>query len=158
MGFTGRRVARVLGITEQYVSMLRARATREGSAGLMRRRGRPGALRPRDLSRARSWRAAGESDAAIGARLGVHATTVGRALAGVPRPGDVDPGTELALVPQAGVCEPNVAESESESAEPTTVEAESAAAEPDEEAEDATGGLESTDGFAGSADSDSDSA
>src|SRR5674476_465693 len=26
MGFTGRRVARVLGITEEYVSMLRARA------------------------------------------------------------------------------------------------------------------------------------
>ena len=36
MGFTGRRVARVLGITQEYVSILRARA--EGSAGLMRRR------------------------------------------------------------------------------------------------------------------------
>ena len=36
MGFTGRRVAQVLGITEEYVSILRARA--EGSAGLMRRR------------------------------------------------------------------------------------------------------------------------
>jgi hypothetical protein len=40
MGFTGRRVAQVLGITEEYVSMLRARARAEGSAGLMRRRGR----------------------------------------------------------------------------------------------------------------------
>ena len=66
MGFTGRRVAQVLGITEEYVSMLRARTRREGSAGLMRRRGRPSALRAGDLSRARSWRAAGQTDAAIG--------------------------------------------------------------------------------------------
>src|ERR1035437_3207869 len=44
MGFTGRRVAQVLGITQEYVSMLRARARSEGSAGLMRRRGRPVAL------------------------------------------------------------------------------------------------------------------
>ena len=87
MGFTGRRVAQVLGITEEYVSMLRARTRREGSAGLMRRRGRPSALRAGDLSRARSWRAAGQTDAAIGDRLGVHATTVARALAGVERPG-----------------------------------------------------------------------
>ena len=43
MGFTGCRVARVLGITQEYVSMLRARARAEGSAGLMRRRGRPAA-------------------------------------------------------------------------------------------------------------------
>src|SRR5674476_1415444 len=43
MGFTGRRVADVLGITEEYVSMRRARARAEGSAGLMRRRGRPAA-------------------------------------------------------------------------------------------------------------------
>ena len=82
MGFTGRRVAEVLGITEEYVSMLRARARREGSAGLMRRRGRPSALRAGDLSRARSGRAAGQSDAAIADRLGVHATTVARALGG----------------------------------------------------------------------------
>src|SRR5665811_1744409 len=46
MGFTGRRVARVLGITQEYVSMLRARARAEGSAGLMRRRGRPAAWGP----------------------------------------------------------------------------------------------------------------
>src|SRR5674476_1362388 len=43
MGFTGRRVAQVLGITEVYVSMLRTRARAEGSAGLMHRRGRPAA-------------------------------------------------------------------------------------------------------------------
>ena len=69
MGFTGRRVAHVLGITQEYVSMLRTRARAEGSAGLMRRRGRPAALGARDLGRARSWRAGGVTDAAIGKRL-----------------------------------------------------------------------------------------
>src|SRR5664279_2883029 len=86
MGFTGRRVAQVLGITEEYVSMLRARARAEGSAGLMRRRGRPAALGARDLGRARSWRGQGVTDAAIGKRLGVHGSTVARALVGVERP------------------------------------------------------------------------
>jgi hypothetical protein len=38
LGFTGRRVAEVLGLTEQYVSMLRGRARREGSVGLVRPR------------------------------------------------------------------------------------------------------------------------
>jgi hypothetical protein len=87
MGFTGRRVAQVLGITEEYVSMLRARARAEGSAGLMRRRGRPAALGARDLERARSWREEGVTDAAIGKRLGVHGSTVARVLVGVDRPG-----------------------------------------------------------------------
>jgi hypothetical protein len=86
MGFTGRRVAQVLGITQEYVSMLRARARAEGSAGLMRRRGRPAALGARDLGRARSWRGQGVTDAAIGKRLGVHGSTVARALVGVERP------------------------------------------------------------------------
>src|SRR5664280_2483384 len=49
MGFTGRRVAQVLGITEEYVSMLRARTGREVAARLMRRRGRPSALRARSI-------------------------------------------------------------------------------------------------------------
>src|SRR5664279_2978898 len=105
MGFTGRRVAQVLGITEEYVSMLRARTRREGSAGLMRRRGRPSALRAGDLSRARSWRAAGQTDAAIGDRLGVHATTVARALAGVERPGSAG-GAEQAILPEPVLPEP----------------------------------------------------
>jgi len=81
LGFTARRVAEVLGITEEYVSMLRARARRDGSAALGDRRGRPSALRPGDLAEARRGRANGESDRAIGRRLGVHASTVARALA-----------------------------------------------------------------------------
>jgi hypothetical protein len=34
LGFPGRQVAEVVGLTPQYVSMLRSRARREGSAGL----------------------------------------------------------------------------------------------------------------------------
>jgi hypothetical protein len=109
MGFTGRRVAQVLGITEEYVSMLRARTRREGSAGLMRRRGRPSALRAGDLSRARSWRAAGQTDAAIGDRLGVHATTVARALAGVERPGSAG-GAEQTILAVPVLTEPVLTE------------------------------------------------
>src|SRR5664280_1649506 len=109
MGFTGRRVAQVLGITEEYVSMLRARTRREGSAGLMRRRGRPSALRAGDLSRARSWRAAGQTDAAIGDRLGVHATTVARALAGVDRPGSAG-GAEQTILTEPVRTEPGLTE------------------------------------------------
>ncbi len=86
LGFTGRRVAEVLGLTEQYVSMLRGRARREGSAGLVRPRGRPPALGAGQQQRARRLRAEGLSDTVIAGRLGVHATTVGRALRGVAHP------------------------------------------------------------------------
>ncbi len=103
MGFTGRRVAAVLGITEEYVSMLRARARQEGSAGLMRRRGRPAALAAADVTRARAWRAGGLSDTAIGTRLGVHATTVARTLTGVARPGT---GAGQSALDDPGASEP----------------------------------------------------
>src|SRR5665647_2707969 len=106
MGFTGRRVAHVLGITEVYVSMLRTRARAEGSAGLMHRRGRPAALGARDLGRARSWRGEGVTDTAIGKRLGVHGSTVARALVGVDRPGS-DPVAQAATLPVPAGAEPD---------------------------------------------------
>src|SRR5450759_2659713 len=106
MGFTGRRVAHVLGITEVYVSMLRTRARAEGSAGLMRRRGRPAALGARDLGRARSWRGEGVTDTAIGKRLGVHGSTVARALVGVERPGS-DPAAQAPTLPVPAGAEPD---------------------------------------------------
>ena len=87
LGFTARRVAAVLGITEQYLSTLRARVARQGSAALTRRRGRPAALGAGQLRRARAWRAQGCSDTAIGRRLDVHPTTVARALTGTVRAG-----------------------------------------------------------------------
>jgi len=96
LGFTGRRVAEVLGITEEYVSMLRARARRDGSAGLVRRRGRPPALSAGKLARARAWRLAGHSDIWIGRQLGVHATTVARVLVDVARP---DPAADQTTLP-----------------------------------------------------------
>ena len=85
LGFTNRLVASLLGITEEYVCMLKARARREGSAALTRPRGRPSGFTAADLDRARAWRAVGDSDTTIGARLKVHPTTIGRALTGVPR-------------------------------------------------------------------------
>ena len=95
LGFTGRRVAEVLGITEEYVSMLRARARQDGSAVLGDRRGRRQALSSRQLATAGRARAAGESDRAIGRLLGVHATTVARALS---RAGEAVAEAEPAVV------------------------------------------------------------
>ena len=94
LGFTGQRVAQVLGLSEEYVATLRGRARRDGSAGVVPRRGRPPALGARELRRARRLREQGLSDVEISRRLGVHATTVGRALG--PRPADRTPGTSAA--------------------------------------------------------------
>src|SRR5450756_1831525 len=86
--------------------MLRTRARAEGSAGLMHRRGRPAAWGARDLGRARSWRGQGVTDAAIGKRLGVHGSTVARALVGVDRPGS-DAAAEAATLPVPAAGDPD---------------------------------------------------
>src|SRR5665811_694631 len=55
----GRRVdevARVFGLTATYVSILRGRARLKGSAGLVRRRGRPPKLSERQVAQARRGR------------------------------------------------------------------------------------------------------
>jgi transposase len=80
LGFTGRRVAEVFGISEEYVSMLRGRIRRDGSAALSARRGRPPTISARDLAAAHKARAAGKTDRQIAASIGVHATTIARAL------------------------------------------------------------------------------
>src|SRR6266508_2678561 len=80
LGFAGVRVAEVMGLTPEYVSTLRGRARREGSAGLVRARGRPAKLSPAQLARARRWRAEGVSDVRIAGRLKVTDKTVARAL------------------------------------------------------------------------------
>jgi hypothetical protein len=120
MGFTARRVAQVVGLTEVYVSMLRARAKVEGSAALTRPRGRPSALGTGQVRQARSWRAAGHTDAEIGARLGVHATTVGRALVGIERPGPPGPdaGPDTLPVPLPEPVSPEPVSPEPEDAAP----------------------------------------
>src|SRR5665647_410558 len=45
--------ARVFGLTATYVSILRGRAHRDGSAGLVKRRGRPRKLSERQVARVR---------------------------------------------------------------------------------------------------------
>jgi transposase len=82
LGFRGRVVAAVLGLTENYVATLHNAALRDGSAALVMqdRRGTPGKVTPEQWEQARAWRAQGASDAEIGRRLGVAHTTIGRAL------------------------------------------------------------------------------
>src|SRR5260221_133222 len=83
LGFTGRRVAAVMGLTENYVATLHAGAVRDGSAALVRRPapGRPGKLADQDWADAAAWRAQGLTDTEIRQRLRVAHTTV------APRPG-----------------------------------------------------------------------
>jgi hypothetical protein len=93
LGFPGRVVAAVMGLSENYVATLRQRALREGSAGLVRPSGPKPKLGPADWARARRWRAAGASEAEVAARLGVAQSTVSRRLGGQQRlPGDGEPG------------------------------------------------------------------
>src|SRR5665647_2488760 len=82
----GRRideVARVFGLTATYVSILRGRAHRDGSAGLVKRRGRPRKLSERQV--AHTW---------------ARATCRSESLRGRPRPGvgrsGVDPAGHAA--------------------------------------------------------------
>src|SRR6266851_5111337 len=80
LGFGGRTVAAVMGLTENYVATLHNRALREGTPGLVRERGRPGKLAARDWEQAARWRAEGASDSEIGRRLRVAQSTVFRRL------------------------------------------------------------------------------
>ena len=80
----GRRVdevAQVFGLTATYVSMLRGQARREGSAGLVRRRGRPPKLSDRQVRQAREWAAKGWTQQSIADRLGVAQSVISGLLA-----------------------------------------------------------------------------
>nr|NLI48810.1 hypothetical protein [Propionibacterium sp.] len=74
-------VAAVFGLTATYVSILRGRARTDGSAGLVRRRGRPPKLSDRQLRQAREWSAAGWTQQAIANRLGVARSVISELLA-----------------------------------------------------------------------------
>jgi transposase len=82
LGFKGRVVAAVLGLTENYVSTLHNAAMREGSAALIGqpRPGRPGTVTDAQWEQASALRARGASDAEIGRQLGVAHTTISRRL------------------------------------------------------------------------------
>ncbi len=80
----GRRVdevAAVFGLSATYVSILRGRARRQGSAGLVARRGRPRKLSQRQVSQAREWSAAGWTQQAIADRFGVARSVISELLA-----------------------------------------------------------------------------
>ena len=80
----GRRVdevAAVFGLTATYVSILRGRARTDGSAGLVRRRGRPPKLSDRQVAQARGWAAAGWTQQAIADRLEVARSVISELLA-----------------------------------------------------------------------------
>jgi len=80
LGFGGRAVAEVMGLTENYVATLHNRALREGTAGLVRAPGRPRKLAGNAWEKASRWRAEGASDSEIARRLGVAQSTVFRRL------------------------------------------------------------------------------
>ncbi|HUD68797.1 MAG TPA: hypothetical protein VMQ40_01020, partial [Acidimicrobiales bacterium] len=65
LGFRGRAVAAVLGLSEAYVATLHSAARRDGSAALAMqdRRGTPGKVTAAQWEQARAWRAQGVSDA-----------------------------------------------------------------------------------------------
>jgi transposase len=79
-GHSGKEVAACFSLSEEYVAILRARAKREGSAGLVRQLGRPRKLSEPRARRARAWAAQGVTNAEIARRLSVHAGTIGRLL------------------------------------------------------------------------------
>ena len=62
IGFPGTQVAAALGLTTNYVATLHQRAQRDGTAGLVRPRGRPPTVTGQDWEQARAWRAAGTTD------------------------------------------------------------------------------------------------
>src|SRR5258707_7541668 len=116
LGFGGRTVAAVMGLTENYVATLHNRALREGTPGLVRGRGRPGKLAARDWEQAARWRAEGASDSEIARRLRVAQSTVFRRLGPAavqeqlpgawpegepgPQPGGPQPGAPAAPGPE----------------------------------------------------------
>ena len=80
----GRRigeVAALFGLTPTYVSMLRGRARVQGSAGLVRRRGRPRKLSDRQVSWVRVWSGQGQTQQVIADRLGVAQSVISELLA-----------------------------------------------------------------------------
>ncbi|MDN5769204.1 MAG: hypothetical protein L0H78_25820 [Humibacillus sp.] len=74
-------VAAAFGLNANYVSTLRGRARDQGSAGLVRRRGRPPKLTGRQQARAREWVARGWPQQRVAGRLGVAQSVISELLA-----------------------------------------------------------------------------
>jgi transposase len=101
IGFPGTQVAAALGLTTNYVATLHQRARREGTAGVVRPRGRPRTVTDQDWEQARAWRAAGVRDAEIARRLGVQQSTVLRRLGPAQVQGELEPQGAAACGPAA---------------------------------------------------------
>lgn len=115
-GVRGKQVAAVFGLSAEYVSVLRGRARTDGSAGLVRRRGRPPKLNARQVSKARGWAADGVTQTEIARLLSVSRSVISELLTRLgPAPrqtvllepdakaGVADPGTEPEAVGPAVV-------------------------------------------------------
>src|SRR6266508_2462215 len=111
MGFASVLVARVVGLTPEYVSMLRGHARRHGSAGLMQRRGRPAKLSVERVRQARAWKVDGLTDAEIARRLKVSHKTAARAAASVEPTMAAQPMLD-ALDDAGSACAPVTAETD----------------------------------------------
>src|SRR5258708_39258210 len=72
LGFRGRTVASVLGLTENYVATVHNSAKRDGSAALVmqNRRGTPGKITAQQWEQARQWRGGGDRGAGVGGGAG----------------------------------------------------------------------------------------
>jgi len=114
LGFSGQRVAQVMGLSASYVATLHQRALRDGAAGLVRPSGPKPKLSPAVWARAARWRVVGDSEAQIAARLGVAQATVSRHLGtgqqelpfGEPAGQDGAPSDRAAADAPAGGSEP----------------------------------------------------
>jgi hypothetical protein len=80
-GTPGVEVAATFGLSAEYVSRLRARARRDGAAGLVVRRGRPPKLSARQVAKARAWAGEGMTQTEIAARCKVARSVVSELLA-----------------------------------------------------------------------------
>src|SRR5660397_294007 len=95
-------VAAAFGMTATYVSILRSRARAQGSAGLVRPRGRPSKLSARQVTQAREWASTGRSQQATADEFGVARSVLGGLLSGLgPAPVHqvLPPGAEPAEEP-----------------------------------------------------------
>src|SRR6266568_1015890 len=127
LGFAGVRVAEVMRLSPEYVSTLRGRARREGSAGLVRPRGRPAKLTAAQVRQARVLQAEGLSNVEIAGRLKVSDKTAARVLPAVPARSAGRDQARLDVGAGLGA--------EAEAADAADAEAEAEAADADAEAE-----------------------